>query len=414
MLLLGKYPSYKLINLFIKMGCGVTRVVNFVKRSNTTFVKSLGDIHDTPFIRRKEHFEEIHNKFLNKLTNKTFLDDLDQLEQSKDLLTNNIDILWEKYKDAFLQAEINHNDYKLLIVELMAEQIIIENFGYKEQNVFKFVGTLLGTVFKISADDKKLLYDVLTENEGEYLRMQKCFIYDIALHQRIEKNFLNMYYKGIHNNLKFNKKFDQNAIAIVLTPQLLGNENIMRDLPEIIQYADNLNTVAITLHPISESGVYLSQYNLTPLYYSHMMRLFKAIKDNRRVQTVIFTCAKDYKIILPPEITKILIDKVDDDSLMGLYIGNFMLSPNFIDQFWKAVIHLKNLMFLGYNVSQSEIYLEKIKDGVLKNKSLQIISLSGFEFEPKELEGFRKMLSTQTDRRLVFNYQEVTDIIKAI
>jgi hypothetical protein len=393
------------------MGCGLTRITDFIKRSNTTFVKGLGDHCDTPFIIRKQHFEEIHFKFLDKITNKAFLDDLEQLERNKDLLSKNIEILWEKYKDSFHHAEIKHEDYKLLIVELIAEKIITENFGYKEFNVFKYIGTLLGTVFNISPDDKKILYDILTEQEGEYLRMQKGFIYDISLRNKIDPNLLTMYYKGIHNNLKFNKKFDAQALVIVLTPQLLNNLDLMRDLPEIIQYADNLNTVAITLHPISDSGIYFSQYNLTPLYYSHIMKLFRAIKDNHRIKTVVFTCAKDYKIILPPEITKIIIDKVDDDSLMGLYLGNFHLSPTFIDHFWKVVIHLNNLLFLGYNIPQSEIYLEKIKDGVLKNKSLKIVTLSGFEFD--ELEGYRKMLSTQ-NRRMIFNYQEVTDIIKAL
>jgi hypothetical protein len=395
------------------MGCGITRIKSLVKRSNTTFVKSLGDLHDTPYPKRKEHFEDIHNKFLN-VTNKVILDDLDELERNKDLITKNLDIFWGKHETVFTNAGIRHTDFKMLIMEVIAEKIITETFSYKEYNVFKFIGTLLVNIFKISTEEKKLLYDILTEQEGEYLRMQKGFVYDIALHNKVNTIFLNTYYKGIHNSLKFNKGFQLHAFILILTPKLLNNDDLMKDIPEIIQYGESLNTVVISLHPITDNGHYLEQYNLTPIYYAHIMRIFKAIKENPRIKTVVFTCARDYKIILPPEITKIIIDKLDDDILMGFYIGNFQFSHNFMDEFWKTVVHLKNLLFLGFNIPGSEHCLEKIKDGVLKNKSLRIISLSGFEFVPKDLEGFRKMLSTQTERNLLFNYQEETDIMSAI
>jgi hypothetical protein len=60
------------------MGCGTIRTKSPAKRSNTTFVKSLEDLHDTAYPKEKEHFEDIHNKFLN-ITNKIDPNDLDEL-----------------------------------------------------------------------------------------------------------------------------------------------------------------------------------------------------------------------------------------------------------------------------------------------------------------------------------------------
>jgi hypothetical protein len=394
------------------MGCGLTKIKNIVKRSNTTFVKSLGDLHDTPFHQRKARFEDIHTKYINKITNKLFLDDLDDLERNKESITKNLDILWDKYKSQFSDAGIRNSDYKMLIIELISEKIIKDTFGYKEYNVFRYIDSVLKACYKITKEQKEQLYNVLTDQEAEYLRVQKGIVYDINLHNKIDTNILNLYYKGIHNNLKFNKEFLVHSITIVLTPQLLHNDSIIRDIPEIIQYNEHLNTVAIILHPVNENGQYLYQYNLTPLYYAYLMKIFKAIKANDKIKTVVFTCAKDYKIILPPEITKIIIDKLDDDTLMGFYIGKFQFSSNFMIEFWKSIHMLKNLLFLGYDIAGSDNCLEKIKDAIIKNKSLQIIALSGFEFVEKELDGLRKILSTISEKKLLFYYQEDTDLLK--
>lgn len=356
------------------------------------------------YMKKAESFAKVHKKFKEEVLNKAFMDDLDKLEQNKNNIIDGINKMWNKHKNLLISAHIDRDRFFFLIYEIIAENIIKTKFNYGELDGLKFLKLKLKEKFSsVTLEDFNNLKDIIVNKEGYFPRNQKSLIYYTDLIQEEIQPF----WKSINSNLLYNKELEIQALTICLTPALISKENIMEDLFNIIEFNENLYTLNILLCPMKLDGKYLDVFNLNALTYKYLYRIFEAVRNNQNIKVLFFHSVRPYGIVLPPEINRLILEKVKEDTLFGLHFGKFDFSEDFSCRLFDDIVLSKNLCYLGYDTKMTDLHIiDHLKTSLVKNKSLSAIVIGGIECENenKILEGFKN--EVVQNRNVKFFYHD--------
>ena len=104
---------------------------------------------------------------------------------------------------------------------------------------------------------------------------------------------------------------------------------------------------------------------------------------------------KDYSIILAPEISDLIIKKLQSETLVSLHIGNFNLSTQFYNKVIFQFASTRSLVFVSLenkNVSKEGIIT--LKNVLSKNRSILALSIVSSLFKNMKPEIINKYKST--------------------
>jgi hypothetical protein len=382
------------------MGCG-----------SSISVKSINlnpDEKKRMYNKNKENFENIQKRFKEEVMNKTFVDDLDNLEKNKvQNLKSEMKILWSKYKNLFEKASIKKKSFNDLILNLIGENILKSKFIYEEHDVTKFLQKLIDDKFtNLGSNDKANLSNLILGSNLVIPKVVKSFRYYID----VIPNEIAIFWKAVNDNLKYNSDFDMNCFTIIFTPILINHEELVNDLCSYLEYNENLFCVNLIISPQNLETKNKDLYNLNAKSYSSLYKIFLSIRKNKNIKVLLFHCSKFYKIVIPPEIYMLILEKVKEDNMIGFHLGKFSVSEEFFEILFDSIKPLKNLFFLGLDTKMINKYLiEKLKTNLEKNNSISIFILAGLN-DPKETEVVNDIKSKIKNVKL-FHYEKNFNLV---
>ena len=159
-----------------------------------------------------------------------------------------------------------------------------------------------------------------------------------------------------------------NAFNLFLTPSLFSKDDIMEDLINFIEFNENLITINIVICPYKKDGKHLENYSLNANSYKHLYNIFKAVRNNTNIKVLFFHCSKNFQIIIPPEINNLILDKIKEDTILGLHFGKFNFSEDFCTKLFEILVLSNNLAYFGFdsNIANDNL-LENLKTSLCKN-----------------------------------------------
>ncbi len=81
---------------------------------------------------------------------------------------------------------------------------------------------------------------------------------------------------------------------------------------------------------------------------------------------------------MPPEISQLLIKKLQNESLLAFHLGNFKISDKFLQKLVFQFVNTRSLLLLSMeNIDMSEITLNYLQNSFKKNGSIICLSLVG-------------------------------------
>jgi hypothetical protein len=358
--------------------------------------------------KNKENFENIQKRFKEEVMNKTFVDDLDNLEKNKvQNLKSEMKILWSKYKNLFEKASIKKKSFNDLILNLIGENILKSKFIYEEHDVTKFLQKLIDDKFtNLGSNDKANLSNLILGSNLVIPKVVKSFRYYID----VIPNEIAIFWKAVNDNLKYNYDFDMNCFTIIFTPILINHEELVNDLCSYLEYNENLFCVNLIISPQNLETKNKDLYNLNAKSYSSLYKIFLSIRKNKNIKVLLFHCSKFYKIVIPPEIYLLILEKVKEDNMIGFHLGKFSVSEEFFEILFDSIKPLKNLFFLGLDTKMINKYLiEKLKTNLEKNNSISIFILAGLN-DSKETEVVNDIKSKIKNVKL-FHYEKNFNLV---
>lgn len=122
---------------------------------------------------------------------------------------------------------------------------------------------------------------------------------------------------------------------------------------------------------------------------------------------------KDYEIMLAPEISNLILQKLQSESLRAIHLGGFNYSQNFYDKLLFQITSTRSLDILsleGYDFWN--YFSTKGISNLEKNKSLTLLAFSGIkETENNDIQNFKISLS-QRNNRINFLHSETSLVTK--
>ena len=261
------------------------------------------------FADKKKIYDDEHDKCREKLMDNKLIEDIannsDPFQATQEELTK----FEKKYKEKAKKAKIT--DLSGLLVQLTVETYMNKNIITRDYDVFKKIHDIYGKL-DLSEDELKKVKKVEERFQKEF--DTKLVMVDYDLDKQM-KNLKELQRLGVNSNLKFNPEFQPNIMNINLTHSLLSNYTIGTDLAELLENSPSLQIENFMINPTDENGILLESFGLDGRNYQILYKLFKAVSNNRHIKSFFFHSAKDYGIIIPPEISTLIINKLQIDLL---------------------------------------------------------------------------------------------------
>ena len=233
--------------------------------------------------------------------------------------------------------------------------------------------------------------------EDKYPNKQKGLIYYIeSLRQQ------NFALGHININLKLNPDYELKVLNVAIFSESIENVLFLKGLAEIIEFNTNLVSVAIQL---------IENYNNQPIDRKSLKNInivLEAIKLNKSIKAVAFTLVKGADMIdLGPEVLNKILEIAKLDQLMGIYFLKISLNSDFGKKLGECLEDLKNLVFLGFASSDTNIsYLTDIFQGINKNNSLNVVYLHKFTLPEDKMNALKGLASGCKSLKLFKYFKE--------
>ncbi len=360
------------------MGCGSTKTISKTTKTPSKIDRKL------QYTDRAEQFEKLHFKFKQEIMNRTFSEALESLERNfrATSLDEDISKLYDQFQNEIRSSNIDRATFFNLVKELMSEKIIRRKLNYEEIDTFKVIKEAINKFTDITQDEKKSIFETLINKEGYYVRKQTGITY---FTDKIHYDYLPLW-KYVNNNLLYNKDLGITILTLVLTPSFFSSEDILEDLQNVIEFNELLTTVNIIICPLDHEGKWYERYHLNPHNYKYLYKIFEGVRNNPNIKVLLFNSMKDYQLVIPPEITDQLLEKMEEDTLLGIHIGKLNFSKDFESKFLESLTDTKNLLYLGIDLKFDDDDMKTMEQMLLKNRSLNAIVLAGFKNSEKNFE----------------------------
>ena len=129
--------------------------------------------------------------------------------------------------------------------------------------------------------------------------------------------------------------------------------------------------------------------------FAMLFKLVEAVSLNRAIKSFFLHSIKDYSIILAPEISNLIIKKLQSETLISLHIGNFNLSTQFSNKIIFQFASTRSLAFVSLeNKNFSKDDIKALKNVLSKNRSILGLSIVSSLFKNMKPEIINKYKST--------------------
>ena len=346
-----------------------------------------------PF-QEKQRIYPNENQILNSnyLGYQSFRDDVNRII-SGNISENDINSILDKYDPQNKNCKISGLKYPKETILLYATGLIIQNSELiKKIKIFNFIQKIyLNLGFSEKDVEKCKLVEERFQKEFEI--ELKLLIYDI--NEGIIKNLLPIFYSFFNLNFAIKDICQPNIITLILNEQLLTKVELIESLSESIRYCTELQIVVFILIPKDKNNQLVETFGLDGLMFTMLYKLVEAVSLNRAIKSFFLHSIKDYSIIMAPEISNLIIKKLQSETLVALHLGNFYISTEFYKKLIFQFCSTRSLLF----VSLENKYFTKdniltLKGILSKNKSILTLSIVAPLFKNMKPEIINKFKST--------------------
>ena len=262
----------------------------------------------------------------------------------------------------------------------------------KDFNIFKFIRAIYDKL-NLSESDIEKCQIVEERFKKEFGNDLKIIKYDITkgMLQKLPPSF----YPFINFNLSIKDTLQPNIITVILNEEIMTKVDLIESLAESIRYNTQLQIVNFILVPLKNDGGLLESFGLDGLMFAMLFKLVEAVSLNRSIKSFFLHSIKDYSIILAPEISNLIIKKLQSETLVSLHIGNFHLSTQFNNKIIFQFASTRSLVFVSLeNKDFSKENIINLKNILSKNRSILALSIVSSLFRNMKPEIINKYKST--------------------
>ena len=347
-----------------------------------------------PFAEKQKIYpnesEILNNNYLN---HNNFRDDISKLI-SGNLSESDINYILEKYNPKNKNCKISGLKYPKETILVYATGLIIDNSHLLDRNIdiFKFVQNIYLNLGFSEKEIEKCRF-VEERFQKEFEMDLKLLTYDInkGIFQRLSP----ILYPSFNLNFALKDLCQPNILTLILNEEFLTKVELVESLSEVIRYCPKLQIVNFILIPKKNNDELLETFGLDGLMFAMLYKLIEAVSLNREIKSFFLHSIRDYSIIMAPEISNLIIKKLQSETLVSLHIGNFYISGEFYKKLIFQFSSTRSLLF----VSLENKYINKdniitLKNVLSRNKSILALSLVTPLFKNMKPEIINKFKST--------------------
>lgn len=274
------------------------------------------------------------------------------------------------------------------ILEKSKSSFLNENFNifHYFQNIYSNLG--------LSEDEIEKCKLVEERFQKEFETIVKILTYDIT--QRSFEKLCPCLYPHFNANFALKDENKPDIITLILNEQILTQVELIESLSETIRYCSKLQAVNFILIPknINDNKL-LETFGLDGLMFTMLYKLVEAVSLNRSIKSFFLHSIQDYSIIMAPEISNLIIKKLQSETLVALHIGNFYISKEFNKKLVFQFSSTRSLLFVSLeNKYFTKDQIIALKGILNKNKSILALSIVAPLFKNMKPEIIYKFKST--------------------
>ena len=343
--------------------------------------------------RQKIYKEQNLILMSNFVNSQVFQDDITKLI-SGNVSEGRISDIIKNYSPDNSKCKIPGLNYPRETILTYATGILIQNNRLldKNFNIFKYISNIYNNI-KLSQEEKEKCQLVEERFQKEFSTELKFLKYDIT--QGPLQNLPPSFYPFINFNLSINEIHQPNIITLILNENIMTKVELMETLAESIRYNNQLQIVNFILIPKNNNGELLEYFGFDGLMFAMLYKLIEAVSLNRSIKSFFLHSVKNYSIILAPEISNLIIKKLQSETLVALHIGNFNLSTQFHNKLIFQFASTRSLAFVSLeNQNFSKENIITLKNVLSKNRSILALSIASTFFKNMKPEIINKFKST--------------------
>lgn len=407
------------------MGCSNSNILNklnpfasFRKQPSLQHLAEPYEIRQEKFHGLKKILDLISSESLMQLANKL-------LTAKKDLIKSNLDRIWEKNAAKLEENLITPKMFESSFYILLGESLISNHFLIENKNLASYLNNFLSSKNFLSAEELDTLTQILSDPNLELISHESIMHIDLSLinnNNSSNNNNINIS-NGLNNNsikledakiikkavdkLRYDEANFPSAVFLHINFDILTSKSdLLTDFLEVISRNNKLTFFAVILNPLALSKENNKKYLFTmnPFMYMNLFKIFEAVKNNKSIKHLVFTANIQSKIILAPEISNLILKKIAEDNLFGIYIGKILLTETFLKDFFSQLGNLNKLKYFCFDISGFNQRLSSHLNTVIgTNRSLEIIGFLGFKFNEEDFKALKNCLKRNFNIRLVLN-----------
>ena len=343
--------------------------------------------------KQKIYAKEIETLNNNYLNSNNFRDDIGKivsLNQSE----GDINSILEKYNPQNKSCKLFGLKYPKETILYYATGLIIQNCQVLEKNfdIFKYIQNIY---LNLGLSEKEIDKCRFVEErfQKEFEMDLKLLSYDIT--KGIFQKLIPILYPQFNLNFALKDLCQPNILSLILNEKLLTNTDLIESLSEVIRYSNELQIVNFILIPKDNNDKLLETFGLDGLMFAMLYKLVEAVSLNRGIKSFCLHSIQDYSIIMAPEISKLIIKKLQSETLISLHIGNFYISNTFLKKIIFQFSSTRSLLFLSLeNKYFTKDNIITLKSVLSKNKSILALSIIAPFFKNMKPEIINKFKST--------------------
>lgn len=359
-----------------------------------------------PFLEKQRIYSSeitiLNNKYL---VERTFRDDVQKLI-STNISENDINSIIQQYTPNLKnkKCKITGLSYPKFTILLYSTGLMIQNSKLIEYNydIFKLIKRVYNSINLSEEEIEKCKY-VEEFFQKEFEIDLRLLVYDVT--KGIINNIMPSLYSYFNLNFTLKDNFQPHIITLILNEPLLTKVDLIESLSETIRYCPTLKIVNFILIPLNNEGKLVENFGLDGLMFTMLYKLIEAVSLNRAIKSFFLHSAKDYSITMAPEISNLIIKKMQSETLIALHIGNFFISNEFNKKLIFQLSSTRSLLFVSLeNKFFSKDSISLLNNILRKNKSILAFSIvSPFfnKMKPEIINKFKSTLRNKTKLEVI-------------
>ncbi len=303
-------------------------------------------------------------------------------------------LIKEKRKQMSKNMRLSKDElFEVILLEISKKYLTMkESLYYQEYDVFSIIEQKVKAYFLVNNKDKvermniKDVSEFLESIEVAFPKKQK------VLNFFLDKTYsiIKYYKRSLFVHMLLSEELKPDSLNIYFTPLLFKSIEVI-DILEYIVRKRQLNFLNIMIHPIQakedmNSKVSLDSFNFDSSMYGKIITILNSALDNNSIKVLSLSITKNFKVVVPPEVSDLILKIIEKDNLIGLWLGRLSFANSFYSNLERIICNNTNLSFIGINSdSISKEGMEHLTNILQKTASLKVIILSGMNF-PNESE----------------------------